>query len=406
MHLTGHHKHLKHGLHKKITARPFIIIALLQALSGGVFWSVFPLVLENILDKAALVGLYYSGIAVITLCASLLSTYLFHRSSKVKVFKITLLISVVALIIMTLTQNVIPFGGADIVRAICISLGTIAISLFINEYTEGNNLSTQEGKRFVAANIGWMAGPLIGGYAASTLGHESIFIITAILLSLSYIVFRKIPLHKHIPKHTRENPLREIVKNLKAFFNKQSLRNAFLVSTGNHAWWAIFYLYVPISVIYLGFDERAVGWVMTLSFAPLLIFEYIAGKLAQKNGVRRYIIIGYVLLVSFSVLAFTQFSVPLVFFAILAASGIGMSFIEPLQETNFLQQTSKPESEKFYGIQNMSGSLADIIAPLGASVILTIAHGEIAYVWIYAAGLMGLFLLISLNIPRRPLASL
>lgn len=335
-----------------------------------------PIILAEKLGNQTRIGYYYSGIAVISLLVSLLSSILLKRISKVLLTKILLSALCVIFIALTFTSSIYHFAAIDIGRVICITLFFIVLAIFVRDFATEKQIALAEGRFYLFTNIGWVIGPIVGGLLAKTYGNEAAFIFTAFCyLILAAIFFHQNLIVKNPHLHHRKEEV--VVKessrlfwgNLRDFARDRELRHSFLVSFGMYFWWSISSIYMPLALSNLGYSQAVIGLIFSLSVVPLILLEFHATDGAQKFGVRKYIIMGYTLL-SVILLFFTTAS-PSMLVKLMILVNIGAAFIEPNKEVFFFKVVKKEDEERFYGIYNTSYPIAYIVAPVLGSLLLT-----------------------------------
>jgi predicted MFS family arabinose efflux permease len=394
-----HHSVRKISVYKNNECKVFANMALLNGLGEAAFFTIFPLILNDTLKSESVVSLYYSLIAIAVFLGSMLSTYLFSKFSKVWIIKITLLVSVLSLLGMTIAKNIWELSGVDIPRAICLTLANLAISIFVFDFSTNSNISRNEARYYIFMNIGWFIGPILGGYIAKFTGKESVFIFVSgiYLISLLYFMHQHIIVKNKNINHKKENiSLKIIFNNTIEYFKNKELIKVFLVALGLNFWWAISYLYIPIAVENLGYGTDVVGYVVSGGILPLLLLEGFVGRSADKNGVKKYIIIGFLFLSILTALFPILESSPITLIIAFAVVNIGAAFIEPLKNSYFYKASKKEDEDKFFGIYNLSNPIANMAGPLiGAALIFT---GGFNAMWIASAIILLAFAIISTKI--------
>ena len=139
------------------------------------------------------------------------------------------------------------------------------------------------------------------------------------------------------------------------------------------------------------------GWVIAGGILPLVLFEKLIGKLADKHGLRIYLAIGFLIIalitVFFNIISF----VPIVLI-LMAIVNIGAALIEPLQETYLFKIIKKKDEERFFGVYNTADPLANIIGPLIASVF--VLFWGLSGVWYGSAVILLVFMIIALKVKK------
>jgi len=139
-----HRKHATHNHRQNKYAGQFALFAFTTALGSAGFWTIFPIILNDIVGSEALVGVYYSAISVLLFFVSLGSTVLFMRLSKVKLMKWMLLITISALLIMSIANRLWHLAIFDVLRGVAVTLVGIGLSLLIRDFSRDKELGAVE----------------------------------------------------------------------------------------------------------------------------------------------------------------------------------------------------------------------------------------------------------------------
>ena len=387
--------------HEHNDGRIFAWMAMLSSIGYSSFLTMLPIVLADKLGNDTYVGYYYSGLAIISLAVSLLSSLLLKRFSKILLTKIILAILSVIFIALTFASSIWNFAAIDIVRVTCMTLFFIILAIFVRDFATEKQVALAEGRFYLFTNIGWVIGPITGGLLAKSYGTEAAFIFASFCYLLLIALFFQQHLVAKNPliHHRKELPTvtGSFWKNLRDFMRQPELRRAFLVSFGMYFWWSISGIYMPLALTNLGFSQDIVGLVFSLSVIPLILLEFHATDGARKFGVRRYILIGFAIL-SVMLLLFTRAS-PSLLLKLMILINIGAAFIEPNKEVFFFKVVKQEDEERFYGIYNAAYPVAYIIAPtLGA---LLLASFGINGIWIGSAFVFILIGIATLSIGKK-----
>ncbi|PIN88142.1 hypothetical protein COV12_00090 [Candidatus Woesearchaeota archaeon CG10_big_fil_rev_8_21_14_0_10_32_24] len=386
-----HRTHHNHDLGKL-----FAWLALTTGLANAAFWTIFPLVVENVVGSEALVGIFFSLISVIGFGGSLLSTVILRKVSRVKITKWSLIGGSIFILLFTFIISKTHLYIFEIPRALCTLIVGIVLSLYIRDTANAHKIGLAEGRYYLYANIGWLIGPLIGGYLGQLISRNAVFIFSAFLYFISFIIFQ----HQHINQHPlithqkEKKTITELFSNIKDFFKIKELWSVYAITLGLNYWWAISTIYIPLYIIQQGFGDEVVGWVVAAGILPLVLFEKIIGTLADKHGLRIYLAMGFLITAIFTAL-FDIISIVPIVLILMAVVNIGAAFIEPLQETYLFEIIKKKDEEKFYGVYNTADPLANILGPLIASVF--VLFWGLPGVWYGSAAILLGFMVIALK---------
>lgn len=386
-----HRTHHKHDLGKL-----FAWLALTTGLANAAFWTIFPLVVENVVKSEALVGIFFSIISVIAFGGSLLSTVILRKISRIKIMKWSFIGCAIFILLFTLIVSTTHLYFFEIPRALFTLIAGIVLSLYIRDTAKAHKLGLAEGRYYLYANIGWLIGPIIGGYLGQLISRNAVFIFSALLYLVSFAIFQ----HQHFKQHSliqhvkEKQTITELFSNIKDFFKIKELWKVYAIAFGLNYWWAISSIYIPLYVISNGFGDNVVGWVVAGGILPLVLFEKLIGKLADKHGLRIYMAIGF-LIIAVITAFFNIISMVPIILIMMAVVNIGAALIEPLQETYLFKIIKKKDEERFYGVYNTADPLANIIGPLIASAF--VLFWGLSGVWYGSAIILLIFMFIALR---------
>lgn len=367
------------------------LIVLMNTISLTLIIPIIPIYIKNFVSSNAVTGYVSALLSLLAVLYIFLMIKLLKKIKKSSLLKIGLLGSSVTAVLLAFMTNIQQFIALEIFRIFLLTASSITIGLFVREFASRKTIGESEGVYFATYNFGWVLGPLLGGLLASAYSFNTVFIISAIPQFLIGSLLLFVPLKEKIviPKHE--------FKFLDYFKSKQ-LSLLYIVSMGLTFWWTSFYIFMPLFANTNGFSAKAIGIIMFLAVIPLTLLEYPIGKLADKNGFRKYIALGFFILAF--LMLFTYLTNPFyTLVLIVLASGLGAGFIEPLTEAYFFKEVKAKEKEQgLYPVYKTSVRMGDLVAPLLFSTILVYFNFKILFV---VVGLSMLFFsLIALKLKK------
>lgn len=384
--------------HKHAEGKVFANMALFFNIGNSAFITIAPLILLSFLKSGINVGYYCSLLSVVGLFTSFISSYIFTRFSKIKVFKISLLIGFFSLLFMTFATNIFFFAALDFLKTISVIVIIISFSVLISDFAKKADIPIEEGRYYLYSNIGWFLGPLIAGYTAEYFGNRSVFVVVSFsfLLALLYFVF----LHRFSDKKKLFNNKKDVtsfknlIKNISDYFNNKKLVKVFIIIIGFVFFRTIKSIYFPLAIKENGYSPEVIGWVMSLGVLPLILFEELICNKIKKRKLKSAFILGFGILAVFLLsFIFLKGNILLLSFVL---SNFGLAFIEPLKEVYFFRAVSKKNKDRFFGIYNIGDPLSSIFSPLICSLFIFIGGFDV--LWIGSAIIYLLFVLFSFTV--------
>jgi DHA1 family multidrug resistance protein-like MFS transporter len=268
-----------------------------------------------------------------------------------------------------------------------VDLFTVTMGLFVRDIAGKKNLGKVEGLYYTLINIGWLGGPVLGGFVAGVYSIKATFSLAAIFAAATLIILL---VNNVKERQTTIQTNEHFFTKIKEYFKTRNLLIIYLIAIGLASWWSVLYTYVPLFVTEHGFSEATVGITLALFTIPLIIFDFMAGYLADKYGYRRFLASAFLIMaIMLMVAAFTQ-NVYL-FIGLIVIGCLGAAFIEPLHEAYFFHAVSKKEEVRFYPVFRTGYEAGYLIAPLIFSGIMFVSDGNYNALFLVAALMMLFF---------------
>ena len=184
-----------------------------------------------------------------------------------------------------------------------------------------------------------------------------------------------------------------VFANFLEFFRNKDRLIAYLLGSGVTFWWVLIYLYTPLLMIERGLPASSIGIFLFAAATPLIILEYPFSKIAGKYGAKKLFIIGYLIAIFATSMAFLF--IGQIYFALgfLIFGSVGMAMLEPTTEAYFFDLLkNKKEENRFYGPYNTAIETGLILGKLAPAVLLLFFAFKYIYL-LFAVILFAFFLL-------------
>lgn len=341
-------------------------------------------------DKS--VSLIYTISAILTFISSIYLSKYIKKIHNYKVGIIIILISFISTIGIGFSENKFIMAASFIGYFLGSALLYTVINLFIEEFSNKEKEGEIRGIFLTLVNAGILMSPLIAGQLMATFGYKSVYLISAFLLIPILIMIRHYYTHITDPSYVDikfKKTLKEILKN-KAI--SKIMLSAFVLES----FFAIMAIYAPLYIISNTTItiEQYVGVIMPFALIPFVLLPYELGWLADKKyGEKEMMIIGLII-VAISALTFPLLHTNNIFYisALLFVSRIGASMVETMNHTYFYKKVAL-EKVPVITIFNNMRTLAYIVAPIFALLILQITNDNLTYVFITYAILALMFIM-------------
>lgn len=366
--------HHRHGEGKKLS-----YLALITGIGASMTLPILPNFIKTILNTDTSVSVFYSVMAIVMLLAALVSTYLFKKIDRAKTVKGSLLVASGVFLFLVFTTRIHALTVLNAIYVTFALFSAMSLSLYVRDFAKSKNLGEEEGKYFKYSNLGYLIGPLTGGFLGAYAGYELVFILTSLTFIIAFFYFNHLQM---VQEHTAVNPTEkldsyQIISNLKHYFTNRNRCKVFAFTLFLMIWTGFKRLYIPLYVVFTGYIESMTGIIMALTIVPLILLEVKTGEYADKHGVHKPISLGFAIMAaSLLVVFFSPYAI--LNFAIIIIAHLGMAFVEPLQEYYLFKNMKKEEEDKLYGVYMTADPIAFFITPaLGAITLLLLPFNYI-----------------------------
>lgn len=351
--------------------RVFAWMALMLGMTTSLIYPIFPNFIKDIVKTDESVSIFYAVMAVILLIGSMFSTVIFRKISRTAIMKIALIISALNFILLVFITEITELYFLETIRLWMKLFMFMTVALFVRDCASEQELGQSEGMYYKFSNMGYLLGPLIGGFIAAYFSYELVFSLAALtsLVSLGYFYHAHVIKEHPAIKSKKQPASYSFRKNIKEFFVDKDRRKAYLVMLFLFIWFGFKRVYIPLYIVTSGYLSNVTGIILALGIIPFIFFEVPIGKYADKKGIRIPIAIGFTII---SILLFLTFLSPwpLFNFALLTLASIGASLVEPLHEYYLFKHLPKDKEDGMYGIYMTADPLSYFLAPAIGAVVL------------------------------------
>ncbi|MCL1891944.1 MAG: MFS transporter [Alphaproteobacteria bacterium] len=385
------------SIKSRITGFSFANLGIFKGFGDGIISAVWALVLLEIFNNSATVGIYSSVYYAFFMLITLVSGELLKLTTKAKMMSISLLSVAIMYFMMAFSVKPATFIALDFASAVPQMLVSSLISLFMADFSRGVGMEKLNGRYIFWVNLGVLFAPVLAMYMASHFGIRTPFFAVALFNVLALLYFRWFGIiqeDKKIPKISPRKTFKSVWKTTLAYFKRRDLTRAYFINFGQYAIYALRMLYVPIMVIEAGFSKDTLGWVLTAGIIPYILLAEPLGRIAKKTGIKIWVAIGFLSFAAFSIWA--SFATGATLLAIFILWQISGAMIEPLTDIFFFDAAKGNDKERFFGIFKTVNRLPRFIVPIIGAGFITF-FGMTGSVWILTAiiGLLaGLFVLL------------
>ncbi|MFA6446016.1 MAG: MFS transporter [Candidatus Paceibacterota bacterium] len=327
-------------LPSKNTAVIIYLLGFLYALHVALPTYIASSFLENILG-ASFIGIVYTTGAITTLIAFLLTNKILRRFGNYKTIISLAIIEIIALIILSSSQQSWLIFIAFVVSFTAISLTHFAVDIFLESFTGSNKTGKVRGNYLTMANVAWVLAPMISSFIlGDSNDYWKVYAVSAIIIIPVFILIRK-NLKGFVDPEYTDVPIIPTIEHIWHNKNLRSILSANFLLQIFYSWMVI---YMPIYLHQIiGFNWEQIGIIFAVMLLPFILTEAPLGRLADtKYGEKEILSIGFVVVaISTIIISFITTNNFYLWMAILFCTRIGASMIEIMTDTYFFKKVNE-----------------------------------------------------------------
>lgn len=368
------------------------VVTLISTLGISLVGTIWAIYFDGLFKSASTVGLINTLFQIFGTLALIIFIPLIEKNSKSRLLIIALFAYSVSYFLFSFLNSAHAAIILGVILALSASMRMNTVGIILRDKSKNDSVSKNTGIMFTLLNVSWLLGPIAAGFIADKFGINIVFMISGFLM-LAAIFLMKIFKLKDNRKDKKID--RNLFKLTKEFFSKKKFRFVYLITGGISFWWAFIYLYVPIYIIESGKSDIVVGYFLSAIIAPLILLEFIFGKIAGRSGFRKMFLRGYLIVSLVAFLCF--FAVDTYAILILLVIGsVGMAMLEPTTEAYFFDISSSYEKDRYYGIYNTTIDISYAISLFLVAILIKFVPFK--YSFIFMGVVMGIYSLLSLRV--------
>lgn len=350
----------------------FAILYAVESFSRASLVSVVPIQAYDLLQSKQQVSTLFFVVGMFGMVATLSAPILFRFMRRRTVYVAGALSLVVASACFA-TYSLPGQAAGMFLRILGAGTLSITLSLYILEFIPRLGFVRSESLRLALATLAWTVGPWFGVWLYVRFGHVAPYVWSAawaVVLIFIFFAFRLSGRKAAAPVVPRPgNP----IANIRRFVAQPRMRLAWLVGFGRSCYWGTFYIYSPILMVATGEGKLSGGLVVSLGNA-LLVFAIAWGRLGQRIGVRRVVVLSFVMTAVFAILAGIAGERHPWIAALLLLAGVNFAVaLDAVGGAPFLRAVHPYERPQMTAVYRTNLDLSDLLPALIYSIILGFA---------------------------------
>lgn len=269
----------------------FSLLFSIETIARASLATVVPLQAYEILRDEQQVSFLYTAVAIATLATSFLIPGLIRRFSR----RWTYTIGVAALVggaLALWTYTLAGQAAGMFLRVFGTACLNIVLNLYVMDLIRKKDYVRNDALRMAYSTIGWTVGPYLGVWLYANYGLGAAYGWAAgwAVILLAVFWYLRMAEGNPIRRGTLKPP--NPIANIGRFCRQPRLRLAWTIAFARSCFWMTFFVYTPILMIASGRTAEAGALVISAGNA-VLVLTLIWQRVAERNGVRRAIVVSF-----------------------------------------------------------------------------------------------------------------
>ncbi|MEI6058004.1 MAG: MFS transporter [bacterium] len=334
------------------------------------------------------IGILYIVGSMLTIIGLFSIGKILERFGNYKTSLILIVIQLVLSYAFITAESFWIIAAAFILSTVVVTLIGLNLDVFLETYSDIRHIGGIRGLFMGVNNIAWILAPLIGASLIAGIHYRNVYMAAfGILFFLFYFIWKNLkgfkdPHYGHFALH----------ETLAYILRKENLSKLFAANVILNTFYAWMVIYIPIHLHEtLGFSWDEIGIILTIMLLPFVIFQYPAGRLADRGwGEKKIMNVGFIIMgLSTIALGFITSHNVLVWAIALFMTRVGASIAEVMIEAYFFKKV-KPEDADVLTSFRVTRFIAYILAPAITAVGLYYSNAAGLFVILGIIVLLGL----------------
>jgi MFS family permease len=346
----------------------FAMLFTMDSMARALLVTVIPLEALRVLGNARDMNVLYAVAGCGGVVASLFIPALVRRLRPRWVYTIGIVLLILAPGLMAI--GTLPgLAAGMLMRAMAAACLLNMLNLYIMAYIRKRDLARSEPLRGFFSGAAWTIGPSLGVYLYESHVTGAVYALSAICatLLLGYFWWLRLEYGPALPPGTpaRVNPLLSI----RRYLQQPRLILAWLLNFGRETWWVMCFSAGPAYLVMVGHGEMA-GPMGSAAMA-LLFLAPVMGWLGRRFGLRRLLMVAYLLCGVASGAAALLFSEPVLVVGALLVAALGAVMLDSVGVVPFLRAVRGRERPEMTMVFSLYRDMAGLLPPAFFAVLLS-----------------------------------
>ena len=315
------------------------------------------------------VGLIYIVASMITIWGMLKLPKILSRVGNRSMALSFATLNFLALLGMAFIDNIYSVLFSFAVFFISLNFLIASFDIFVEDMGKHASVGKLRGFFLMFVNLAWVVAQFISSFLIDSSSFRGVYVVSASFMFLASIIFIFFMGDFKDPKYTKV----PVLETFKVFIKNKDLSKIYLINLILKLFFAWMVIYTPIYLHeFLGFSWGEMGVIFTIMLVPFVLVDYPLGKLSDKMGEKKILIIGFIITAVFTlIIPFITESAVWIWAIILFGTRVGAATIEVMSEEYFFKAVKEKNADEISFFRN-TFPMAYIIAPAIATPLLLI----------------------------------
>lgn len=343
--------------------------------------------LSNVFGEQWVSLLYITG-ALVTFFVMWLTGLGLKRFGNVAMTLMLVILEISVLVLMAVSGQLLLILPAFVLHFTLTTVIGFETDIFLEAYTGDNEVGSVRGVHLTINNIGLAISPILAGFLIARFGFQGVYISSAILLlPILLIVVTELQVFKDPSYHVLESPT-----SVLSLLKDPLMRRVSLINLTLRFFFAVMVVYVPLYLIQVvGFSIKEMGGLLSIMLLAFVFFETPFGKLSDKPGNERRILLGGIVTMACMTILVGTISTDsfLIWATVLFMSRVGAAMLDVGSESIFFRHTDSSDAGAIE-LFRLLRPFAYILATLVGAVVIYFSNFQTLFIVLSAIVLLGL----------------
>jgi MFS family permease len=342
------------------------VVGFMFSLSAAIPTYINSSYLSSFIDEK-LVGIIYAAASIIAIAAFIEMPAIVRRFGTMRCALVLIAVELASVGALSMGIDYLSVIAAFMLNFVAIALLNFVFDVILESSSPNSKTGRIRGAFLTVGNVAWLVSPLI---ASKLIGdgtnYTSIYAVSgALLIPVTALIFMAFRSFKD-PEESRT----PFLKSFAEIWADRNIKGVLLLHILLQFFYAWMIIYTPIYLLeVVGFDWSEIGVIFTIMLVPFVLLEAPLGRLADRNGEKLVMGIGFAIMgISTCLIPFITDHNIAIWAAILFMTRVGAAMVEVMTDTYFFKKVdaSKTNIISFF---RTARPLAYVIGPIAATIL-------------------------------------